>query len=1134
MTRIIDNDTLLLTDLLQESLPLSRRMDACVGYFNLRGWGELYDSLHQMEANELDIPDSPRVRLIVGMALTGEEQVKQTYDISRAQQGPEEPNIQKKILVEKRLLEGFAKQLMWGVPDYKSRKSLNNLLADLRSGFLQVSVVTRAPLHGKLYITHTVDGFDSKRAVVGSSNFTPSGLKVNGELNLLETDTEIAEKLYRWFENQWEDQFTADITQQLIELLEDSWANDDQPSPRDVHLKMAYELSRDARVGKNTSIPSNLADILMPWQTDAVKIAARILETKNLVVVGDVVGLGKTLVATALAATRDEAVLVICPKNLVEMWQETMEDYELAHKVVSLSMTKDLEDLRRYKLVIVDESHNLRNQTQSWGHVRDYVQLNDSKVILLTATMFNADHSDIAEQLSLKLPEHLDLGIRPEKLIDFLPEHEYELGLKVDGPLTSLSAFRKSWFTEDWQRLISQFMVRRTRTYIKERYGITDKDTGEIFFEFSNGERFSFPERVTVPLEYLGGDNDPGDQLASIENFDALADMNYARYSLGTYLLKDIEPSPSQKQLIDDLKRAIAAQGFIRTTILKRLASSPKAFFITVEKMLFRAWILTYALENNLSIPVGAVNDAAYALDEELIADGDGAEVGDDQLSEYVIPSEGSWAVGVKPEDWRMKAQKAYENLLATKPRGLRWADIQYFDRDTLLSKVQEDNKVLQAIIDRHGDWDVANDTKLNALAQLVNSRPLGKKTLIFSEYKDTIDYLNRHLPRLCPNLVIEAVSGNTHNPTEYARRFAPEANIKHGGIKDGEVEIDVLLATDVLSEGQNLQDSDAVVNWDLPWTIIRVIQRAGRVDRVGQKAKQISVHSFMPQNKVENVIRLIQRLRKRLNENQRLFGGGEQFLNDQGDEAENIEDLFNRETPLGDYEGDVDYGSYALGIWDSATDAERKKIVSLPFGLHSTKTMAVAVTSQSMAEKSGVLVHAVAENQDIGQVDHIAFGDLDSGAKTLTQLEALKMTSCDAGEVALPMIPTHFAIAERLVNSHIYQQANNKAVNNVTGLKGKLYNILKEAMKTLFTEDDLFVAQNRQIVDNIQTDLLRYPILEASKRNISEIVRAHRRVGLNQTTKDIIELYESSQMFDTSSSELTNLILVASMGLKK
>ena len=327
MAKIIDNNEVLLSNELQQSLPLSSRLDACVGYFNLRGWGELYDSLHQMEANKLASENMPRVRLLVGMALSGEEQVRQNYDIVRSRNGEDEPNIQKKILVEKRTLEGFARQLMWGVPDYKSKQSLQGLLEDLKSGFLQVSVVTRAPLHGKLYITHTVDGFQSKRAIVGSSNFTPSGLKVNGELNLLETDEQVANNLFKWFEEQWSDRFTADITQQLIELLEDSWASEKQPSPRDVHLKMAYELSRDARTGKNTQIPQQLADFLMPWQTDAVKIAARILETKGLVVVGDVVGLGKTLVATALAATRDEAVLVICPKNLVSMWQETLEEY---------------------------------------------------------------------------------------------------------------------------------------------------------------------------------------------------------------------------------------------------------------------------------------------------------------------------------------------------------------------------------------------------------------------------------------------------------------------------------------------------------------------------------------------------------------------------------------------------------------------------------------------------------------------------------------------------------------------------------------------------------------------------------------------------------------------------------------
>jgi len=1128
MTKIIDNNTLLLTDELQESLPHSSRLDACVGYFNLRGWGELHDALHKMESNVSSNPDISRVRLLVGMALTGEDQVKQSYEIVRAKAGDDEPNIQKKILVEKRTLEGFARQLMWGVPDNKSKAALQNLLQDLKNGFLTVSVVTRAPLHGKLYITHTVGGFQSKRAIVGSSNFTPSGLKVNGELNLLETDEQVSKSLFKWFEEKWNDRFTADITQPLIELLEDSWASETQPSPRDVHLKMAYELSRDARVGKNTQIPPELAEYLMPWQTDAVKIAARILETKGLVVVGDVVGLGKTLVATALAATRDEAVLVICPKNLVEMWEETLEDYELAHKVVPLSMTKNLVDLRRYKLVIIDESHNLRNKKRKdWAAIRDYVQLNDSRVILLTATMFNADHSDIADQLSLKIPEDLDLGIRPEKLLDFLPEREFELGQQVDGPLTSLAAFRKSPFTEDWQRLISQFMVRRTRDYIESRYGTTDEETGEVYFQFADGTRFSFPKRDPVPLEYLGGENDPGDQVASVENFDALAAMSYARYGLGNYLLKGVEPAESDKVLIEDLKRSISSQGFIRTTILKRLASSPKAFFITVEKMLSRAWILTYALENNLPIPVGALNDSEYLFDSEIDDDEDDFEPEDSVLGE-VAPnlSEGSWAVGITDVQWRTKAKAAYDHLVVSQPKGLRWGQLEYFDVKALLTNVRKDNDVLQSMIDKHGNWDVNHDTKLAALANLVNSRNDGLKTLIFSEYKDTIDYINRNLPALCPGKNIEAVSGKTSNPTEYARRFAPIANSKHGGIRPGESEIDVLLATDVLSEGQNLQDSDTVVNWDLPWTIIRVIQRAGRVDRVGQTAKRINVYSFMPQNNVENVIRLIRRLRARLNENQRLFGGGEQFLDDQTDDTENIEGLFNREAQLGDYEGDVDFGSYALGIWDSATDAERKRIVSLPYGLHSTKPIDVD-------GQIGVLVHAVAENQEIGHVDHIAFADVDFNTKTMTQLEALKMSACAADVRALPMIPSHFQIVEHLVNNHIYDQANNKAINQVSGLKGKLYNFLKEALTKVYKEDDLFVSADRQVIDTIMTDILRFPLQESSKRSIGELLRASKRLGIEPVARELIEIYKANMLFDTSSSELVTLTLIASLGVK-
>ncbi len=1128
MTRIIDNQELSLAEVLQQTLPSSRALDACVGYFNLRGWGEIYDQVHEMEANPASEEGGPRVRLLVGMALTGEEQAKLKYEIVRSQNEQDEPSIQRAIQIENKLLEGFARQLMWGIPDNQSKKSLGELLSDLKSGFLKISVATRAPLHGKLYVTHTVDGFDSKRAVVGSSNFTPSGLKVNGELNLLETDAEVANRLSAWFDNQWNDRFTADITDQLIDLLENSWAAEKQPSPRDVHLKMAYELSRDARVGKHTAIPAELAEILMPWQTDAVKIASRILETKGLVVVGDVVGLGKTLIAAALAALRNEAVLVLCPKNLVEMWEQTLDDYEIDGKVKPLSMTKELAGLRRFKLIIIDESHNLRNRTRKdWAHIREYASLNESRVILLTATMFNADHSDIADQLAIKLPENLDLGIRPEKLIESLPDGPYELGSKIDGPLTSLAAFRKSSFTEDWQRLISQFMVRRTREYIKERYGNEDKSTGEIYFEYSNGDRFSFPERQPVPLEYLGGESDPGDKLASIENFDAIAEMTYARYALGRYLIDGIKPSAQQQQLVDDLKRSIASQGFIRTTILKRLASSPKAFFITVEKMLLRAWVVAYAINHSLPIPVGVLQDSIYEVDdsssEEQTEDEDAYELGDG-LVEEITQSEGSWAVGISDSEWLERARVAYEAIQSKTPKGLRWAGLENFDIRKLLKDILSDNKVLQNIVDVHGNWKVDEDTKLRSLAELINSR-VGKKTLVFSEYRDTVEYLSRNLGAMCPGVNIEAVSGQSSNPTDYSRRFAPEANLKLGPLKDGEQEIDVLLATDVLSEGQNLQDCDAVVNWDLPWTIIKVIQRAGRVDRVGQKAKTIEVFSFMPQNNVENVLRLVRKLRARLTENQRLFGGGERFLDDETDIDLQLEGLFNREADLGDYEGDVDYGSYALGIWDSATEEEKARIISLPFGLHSTK-------NKEQGGDTGVIAHAVADTEELGRIDHIAFSDLDKKTKTLTQLEGLKLTGCLAGTEPVEMIPTQYELIQNLVNNHIYDQANNRAIHQMTGLKGRIYNLLRDAADGA-SRDGLFSTINLSTLDEIQTDLLRYQILESSKKTLTEIMRAYKRNGLEITLGEIINLFEEKQLFDTSATELTEITLVASMGLK-
>src|SRR5262249_1122506 len=158
-------------------------------------------------------------------------------------------------------------------------------------------------------------------------------------------------------------------------------------------------------------------------------------------------------------------------------------------------------------------------------------------------------------------------------------------------------------------------------------------------------------------------------------------------------------------------------------------------------------------------------------------------------------------------------------------------------------------------------------DAKLAALESLLKKRYPRQKVLIFTQFADTLHYLveqlrTRGLERL------EGVSGGTENPTSAAYRFSPVSNKKREQIAP-EHELRVLIATDVLSEGQNLQDCAVVVNYDLPWAIIRLVQRAGRVDRIGQKSDKIFCHSFIPADGVERIIRLRRRVRERLRENE-------------------------------------------------------------------------------------------------------------------------------------------------------------------------------------------------------------------------------------------------------------------------
>ncbi|MFO7936450.1 MAG: phospholipase D-like domain-containing protein [Kiritimatiellia bacterium] len=416
MPRIFDNIDKSLTEALQNSLSKAHRADFCVGYFNLRGWKELDSQIADFEGVE-----GRQCRLLVGMALSEERELRHALSAvpqKRMDQG-------KVIRLKKELAESFRKQLCYGVPTDADEEGLRRLCKQLRTKKLVVKLFAGYPLHAKLYMAFRDDPDNPAIGYVGSSNLTFSGLSKQGELNVDVVDPDSAQKLAKWFELRWTDGFSIDISEDLITVIEESWAREDIVPPYHIYLKMAYTLSQEARTGiAEEVLPEQFERILFDFQKDAVKVAAKKLKEHGGVLIGDVVGLGKTITATAVASLFDHLrILVICPPNLKSMWEDYAHKYGVQMKVLPVTQAKKLSKERRYQLVIIDESHNLRNREgQRYRFVREYIMQNESKVILLSATPYNKTFLDLGNQLRLFLNPEQNIDAAPERMIRELGE----------------------------------------------------------------------------------------------------------------------------------------------------------------------------------------------------------------------------------------------------------------------------------------------------------------------------------------------------------------------------------------------------------------------------------------------------------------------------------------------------------------------------------------------------------------------------------------------------------------------------------------------------------------------------------------------------------------------------------------
>jgi hypothetical protein len=1093
MPRIFDNIDQALLPVLQETLTVGERADFCVGYFNLRGWRHLADAVGRWTGGE-----GHCCRLLVGMQLAPSEELRHAL---RIQDQDDSLDNQTALREKRRLAEDFRRQLALGVPTNPDEAALRQLAQQLRAGQLVVKVYLPRSLHAKLYLVHRRDANNPMTGFVGSSNLTMAGLAQQGELNVDVLEHDACAKLAAWFEDRWRERWCIDISKELAAIIDESWAADRLVPPYHVYLKMAYHLAQEARTGLlEFRIPAIFGDALFDFQVAAVKIAAHHLNKRGGVLIGDVVGLGKSLMATALARIFEDdyatETLILCPKNLVSMWEDYCHRYRLHAKVLSISrvLIELPEKTRRYRVVLIDESHNLRNKEgRRWRAIRDYIDRNDSRCILLSATPYNKTYRDLSAQLGLFLKEDTDLGIRPERLVAELGG-EHEFIRRHQCPVRSLAAFEKSNDPDDWRDLMRLYMVRRTRGFIMQNYASSD-DTGR-YLQFPDGSKSYFPKRIPKNLAFRIDASDPRDPYArfySSSVVDAVNALVLPRYGLGNYLTpKPKQPANAhEERIIAGLSRAgTRLMGFCRTNLFKRLESAGPAFLLSIERHILRNFIVLHAIEQGLPIPIGTQGaellDTRYCdEDDTLAADEETADGTDTDLDDAPETNVNLRDALRTEADFRTRAAKAYAAYSGPFNRRFRWLPSTLFKR-TLAADLRADARALIGVLGVCGAWDPAQDTKLAQLHRLVTEDHGKEKLLVFTQFADTARYLAEQLENRGV-LAIAPVTGQSADPTELAWRFSPDSNDKRGKIPAAEM-LRVLIATDVLSEGQNLQDCAIVVNYDLPWAIIRLIQRAGRVDRIGQRADRLLCYSFVPADGVERLIGLRQRVRRRLIQNAEVVGSDEQFFEDDGNDQV-VRDLYTERGGILDDDADteVDLASYAYQIWKNATDADpglTAQIEGLPDVVYATKAHPSAPGAPP-----GVLVYTRTPQGN----DALAWMDEEGRAVTQSQLTILKAAACAADTPALPRQEQHHALTERGL-AHIVkeEQSFGGALGRPSGARFKTYERLKRYRAALGDTRDLFITDEHvRQVDRVLEEVYRNPLMTGAADTLNRQLKA-------------------------------------------
>lgn len=847
---VIDNETKPLLGELQKFLPHAERASIAVGYFFISGFAEIMDSLKRIEASDnpghvLRLLISPTTDRRTAEAILNANESYQDAKREIERDVPEAKSIET-------ARDEVARTLEYMTQTDKEHAAVQKLIRLIRNGKMQVRVYTQAQLHAKAYIFELDQGqLIKKVAIVGSSNLSVAGIKEHAELNLQTAHDGDHAELLEWFERHWNDPSCRNFTEETAEILEKSWAGRNH-TPDDVYGKASLHEHGEIEL-PGTEPTSPKAEIeLFDFQKKAVSEAVRTLDEYGGVIIADVVGMGKTYVGCSIMKHLREyqhaKPLVICPPHLKDMWEEYMRRFEIYGEVESrykIGMDDDI--MRRHThcdVILVDESHHFRHHyTNAYRALSAFMddKTDEAKVILLTATPISNTIKDLKNQIKLFPAEGLErIPVAGAADLD-----EYFKGLENPDRAVSEEGTAKI------QELLRHILIRRVRGQIIGRYAKADGD--RYYLEHPDGPKYFPKRRLQNPSEY-DVDKVYNNAFESIEK--AIGELRMARYIPGKYI-RDAFMDQEKYQELASISAPLAS--IAKSTLLKRMESSIKAFDTSVKNYqrgyrLFRA-----QLEKGV-VPIGReFKDIIYKM---IGGDYDEAEYEKD-------------IAGISPQ-YDIGAFRVDE-----------WKD----DIDWDLRKLAEIMGHLQ------GDEYTKRDDKLHKLRNLIQK--YDEKVLVFSESAETARYVHEYLKKELPDRPMEQIDSKKGQREKMVavRRFDPDHN---PGIDiPADRELSVLISTDVLSEGVNLHAARVVINYDFHWNPVRLIQRVGRIDRIGSDHAEIEIFNFLPTAKIEAKLELRDRVANKIQTIRKIIGTDQRILEATEDiDEQAVSDIYD---PQGD-----------------------------------------------------------------------------------------------------------------------------------------------------------------------------------------------------------------------------------------